>query len=347
MVCGEGVFDLFGVYAGLLEGAAPAAVREGQEGGPLHVVEVHLVPGIPGRQRAGGLGGYQVAAEAVHTEVGAEGRDPKQSILVQTDAGKPPPGRYHAGRKLRILARPFRGELPRVRLVAQPAPDDLDPVGGFWISYYLDGDAEAVKELRAELALLRVHRADEDETRGVPHAHTFALNVVHTHRGHVEKEVHEVVGEQIHLVHVQNAPVRRREQTRLEGLPPLRGRLLNNGPPPHPLRAGPPGRLDEPYRPRLSGRTLRVRTRRALGVGIRGVTRIGTTGDDLDPRQQLGQRPYRGGLGRPLLTAHEHAPDLGRDGVDEQGQLQVVLAHDGGERVEGHACSSSIPSFSR
>src|SRR4051794_1976624 len=102
-VFGEGVFDLFGVYAGLLEGAAPAAVREREQGGPLHVFELHLVPGVPGCQCPGGLGRDQVAAEAVHTEVGAEGGDPEQNLLVQTDTRKPSPGRLYGGGEFRVL----------------------------------------------------------------------------------------------------------------------------------------------------------------------------------------------------------------------------------------------------
>ena len=102
-------------------------------------------------------------------------------------------------------------KLPGVGLVAESAPDDLDPVGGIGIPRHLDGDAEAVEKLRAELTLLRVHGTDQDKARRVTHAHALPLDVVYAHGGHVEKKVNEVIGEQIHLVHVQNAPVRRRE----------------------------------------------------------------------------------------------------------------------------------------
>src|SRR5215217_6444434 len=44
----EGILEFLGVYARLLEGSASAAVREGQQGGPPHVVENDPVPGVPG-----------------------------------------------------------------------------------------------------------------------------------------------------------------------------------------------------------------------------------------------------------------------------------------------------------
>src|SRR5215210_2535079 len=76
-----------------------------------------------------------------------------------------------------------------------------------------------------------------------------------------------------------------------------------------------------------------MRTRRALGVRGLGVARVGAAGDHPDRGQEPRQGPYRRRFRRPLLPAHQHAPDLGRDGVQEQGQLQVLLPDDGGERV--------------
>jgi hypothetical protein len=132
-------------------------------------------------------------------------------------------------------------ELIRCRLVAQPAPDDLDPVRGIRVSRHLDGDAEAVEELRAELSLLGVHGADQDKARGVTNAYALALDVVHAHRGDVEEQVYEMVREQVDLVNVQDAPVRRREQPGLESLPPLGERLLDVQRPGQAVRAGPDG----------------------------------------------------------------------------------------------------------
>jgi hypothetical protein len=69
---GEGVLQLLRVDAWLLEGTAPAAVGEGEQGGALHVVEEYDVAGVPGGQGAGGLRRNEVAAQAVHAQSGAE-----------------------------------------------------------------------------------------------------------------------------------------------------------------------------------------------------------------------------------------------------------------------------------
>src|SRR5918993_619074 len=87
-VFGESILQFLGVYAWLLEGAASAAVREGQQGRPFHVVEDHFVPGVPGRQRARCLRRYEVAAEAIDAEFRTESRYPEQDVLIQADAGK-------------------------------------------------------------------------------------------------------------------------------------------------------------------------------------------------------------------------------------------------------------------
>src|SRR5919112_3113565 len=109
-VFGESVLQFLGVNAWLLEGAAPATVREGQQGGPLHVACEHFVSLVPGGQRARGLRRHEVAPQAVDSEFRAEGRDPEQDILIQSYPGKPEPGRFYRDGELVIRGRPYRGE---------------------------------------------------------------------------------------------------------------------------------------------------------------------------------------------------------------------------------------------
>ena len=54
-----------------------------------------------------------------------------------------------------------------------------------------------------------------------------------------------------------------------------------------------------------------------------------------DGRQQLRQAPGRSGLGRALLAPDQHPADEGIDGVEDQGQLQPLLPHQGREGVNG------------
>ena len=87
-VLGESILQFLRVYAWLLEWAASAAVREGQQGRPFHVVEYHFVPGVPGRQRTRGLRCHEIAAQAVDAEFRAEGRYPEQDVFVQPHAAE-------------------------------------------------------------------------------------------------------------------------------------------------------------------------------------------------------------------------------------------------------------------
>jgi hypothetical protein len=80
----------------------------------------------------------------------------------------------------------------------------------------LDGQPEAVEELGTQLALFRVHRADQHEARRMLVGDPFALHPIDTRRRDVEKHVDEMVGQQVHLVDVQDPTVRGREQTGFE-----------------------------------------------------------------------------------------------------------------------------------
>ncbi len=80
----------------------------------------------------------------------------------------------------------------------------------------LDAEAEAVEQLRAQLALLRVHGADQHEARGVPDRDAVALDGGAAHRGGVQQQVDEVVVQQVDLVDVQQPAVRLGEQARVE-----------------------------------------------------------------------------------------------------------------------------------
>ncbi len=75
---------------------------------------------------------------------------------------------------------------------------------------------KAVPQLRTKVAFLGVHRPDERELGGMADADAVALDPVVAARGGVEEYVHEMVVEQIHLVHVEDAAVRAGEQAGVE-----------------------------------------------------------------------------------------------------------------------------------
>ena len=87
--------------------------------------------------------------------------------------------------------------------------------------------AEAVEQLRAQLALLRVHGADQHEPRRVGDRDTFALHCVDSRRRHVEQCVHDAVAGQVDVVEVQHVAVGRGQDPGPEAGDPVAQRGLD------------------------------------------------------------------------------------------------------------------------
>ena len=128
--------------------------------------------------------------------------------------------------------------------------DDRHPLVQVADAFDVDAQAEAVEQLRPQLALLRVHRPDEDEPRGMRDGDSLALDGVDAHRRGVEEHVDNVVVEEVHLVDVEDVAVRLGEHSRLEAPRPfLEGRLEVDGSD-HAVFRGVDRQLDDPHAPR-------------------------------------------------------------------------------------------------
>jgi hypothetical protein len=165
----------------------------------------------------------------------------------------------------------------------------------------------------------------------------LTLDDVHTHRRRVQQGVDEVVVEQVHLVDVEDAAVGGGKQTRLETTLSVLERMLEvEGADESVLGRG-DGEFDDPGRPGRDRERSLLRadaalvTQRMLVVGVAGEP---APVDHLDLRQDVGQGPDRGRLGRALVAAHQHAADARVDGVDQQGGLERLLTDDRGERKD-------------
>ena len=119
--------------------------------------------------------------------------------------GSRSPGRDDAFGQRCLGVAPPRGEGVRVGVEREPPAHHLGAQGRVARRRRVDREPEPVEQLRTQLALLRVHRADQQETRRVPHRHALPLDVGHAQRGGVEQQVDEVVVQQVHLVDVQDA----------------------------------------------------------------------------------------------------------------------------------------------
>src|SRR5206468_10321960 len=166
-------------------------------------------------------GGDDGAAQPVDVGGGAGQRHPLEHLVGQAHPGQALAGGGDAPAVGGVGGGPGLPERGRVGLVGQPPPDHLDALGDVAVAAHLDGDAEAVEQLRPQLALLRVHRADQQEAGGVADADALALDVVDAQGGGVQQQVDEVVAEEVDLVDVEDAAVGGGQQAGLEGAPAL------------------------------------------------------------------------------------------------------------------------------
>ena len=170
-----------------LERGAPAPVRQRQPGRGPDVVGRHRIAAGPGRQRDRCLRGDQVGPQPVDVERRAQGGDLAQGVVTQHDGRQPLPGQDDLCCQRGVRLGVHRGEAGWVGLVGQPAADDVGPFGRFAGRRDLDRQSEPVEQLRPQLALLRVHRADQQEPRRVPDRHAFPLDVRRPEGGRVEQ----------------------------------------------------------------------------------------------------------------------------------------------------------------
>ena len=91
--------------------------------------------------------------------------------------------------------------------MAELAADRGEAVGHIGGRDDVHGEAEPVEQLRSQLALLGIHRSDQHEAGVVDVRHAVALDAVGAGHGRVEQRVDQVVGQQVDLVDVQDAPV--------------------------------------------------------------------------------------------------------------------------------------------
>ena len=124
-----------------------------------------------------------------------------------------------------------------VAVEGHPPPDHLGAKLRIARRGDLDREPEAVQQLRPQLALLGVHRADQHDPRGVRDRDTLALDGRPPHRRRIEQQVDEMIMEQVDLVDVEDAAVSGGEQPGLIGHVPGSQGLLQVERSDHPVLA--------------------------------------------------------------------------------------------------------------
>ena len=229
--------EVAGVHARLLERLAAAAVEQRKLGGVADVLLADL------RSRPA----YAASVTAV-LYITMSARRPSTWKSVQrwvirssirssriTDGSSSRAARMRCA--LVVLGgAPALHEPERVVLEGDPPPDDLGTLGAVVEPLHLDRQREPVQQLRPEIALLGVHRADQDQLGRVGERDPLALDVIRAHRRHVEQDVDQVIVEQVDLVDVEDAAMGGGQQARLEaarapGRSPPRCRWCRSGGP--------------------------------------------------------------------------------------------------------------------
>ena len=140
---------------------------------------------------------------------------------------------------------------------------------------HVDGEAEPVQQLRAQLALFGVHGADQHEAGLMAVRDAVAFDVDPAHRRGVEQHVDQVVVQEVDLVDVQHAAVRAGQQARREGVLTVAQHTLQVQRADHPVLGGADGQLDE-RRLLVDSESTCARPRTAVDFAVPFSPRIST-----------------------------------------------------------------------
>jgi len=202
-----------------------------------------------------------------------------------------------------------------------------------------DGDIESepVEELRPKIPLFGVHGADEHEPGGMDIGNAFSFNHIDSGGCGVQQHVHQMIVQQVDLVHVENAPVGGCQKPGFEfagsgfqsvfhmqgAHQPVFGcaqRKFHHG---HGAKSG-----FKFFSGLESGKAILIHVFR---VGRRTVIR--TAGNDLYSGKDLRQGADGGRFCRSLMAGDQNTADGWIDGIENQGGFHGFLTDNGAERI--------------
>ena len=258
----------------------------------------------PCRVRPSGAQPHQIRAQSIDAGSEATLSDLRQCGVVQRDVGQCTSRIFATLAQGLLLSFPLRAKPLRIAVEIQPTPNDLPALGRRGVAAEGDVQTETVEQLWTQLALFRVHRADQHKPRRVAMGNAVALDQVGAAGGDVEEQIDEVIGQQIDLIDIKHTAV---------GLGQNAGREL-----------------------RAAIAEGRVEVEGADQAFLGGAQR---QGDELAAGEQIGEATGQGRLGHTARAFDEHAADFRVDGGEAQGEFQVIGADHGGEgemRGVGH-----------
>ena len=156
----------------------------------------------------------------------------------------------------------------------------------------VNGEAKAIKQLRAEFPFLRVHGAHEHEIGGAGVGNAIAFDGHGTGRGGVEKRIYQMVGQKVDFVNVEHTPVRLGKQTGLIFGVACGEDFFNVQGADHTILSSADGEVNQ-----------------------RGVAK------------KRGKCSNCCGFCGAFFAAHHNTPDAGRNGGEDESQPELVLPH--------------------
>ena len=275
----------------------------------LHRLDIHRLDArraTPGRMGTSGTQPDQIGAQAVDTGSEAALADLAQGGVIQRDIRQALAGIPTTGSKGSLLDLPTLQEGDGVSIEGQATTHDLGTLGWLRLAIQRQIQAEAVEQLRAQLAFLGVHGADQHEARGMPMGDAVTLDMVDPAGGSIEQQIYQMIRQQVYLIDIEHAAIGAGQQ------------------------AG--GKLRAAFAQRC------VQIQGADDALLAGAKR---QGDEAPALQQVGQATGQCGLGHAARALDQHPTDVRIDGRQAQRQLQRIGADHGGEGevMFGHGLS--------
>ena len=151
-------------------------MRQHQQGGLAYIVRCDPRAGLQGGDGAGGLVHDDVGPQAGHFELAAEMADQLQHGIVQHHVRQQSLGLGHLRKQGVLLRLPALGKGGGIGLEGDASAHYLGPHGLVGWCAHFHHEAEAVQQLRPQIALFQVHGADQREARWMADGDALALH---------------------------------------------------------------------------------------------------------------------------------------------------------------------------
>ncbi len=145
----------------------PAPVTQDEFGHRINVHRLNACSATPGGMDAGSAQPDQVGTQSIDSSGETALADLLQGSVIQGDRRQALTGALAALVQLGLLALPALEKRLRVGIEGQATADDFGTLGRLRLRIQGQVEAEAVEQLRAQLAFLGVHGANQHKARGV------------------------------------------------------------------------------------------------------------------------------------------------------------------------------------